>query len=177
MAQPEYVPVDDNDRMRVTELLPTPRPWTADRPGDVKAAGGQVAGPWFGSAGPDQGYALLLAGRMRDQLTLTPGEHVEDVIAGCVEVAMKRAASYGRAPVGADVEVAFTLWGFLGETPDPELVAFRRVMFAQVSHHYGDRRAIVDLVADATFRLTPGEVRARAATAWRELLSHPAPAA
>ena len=77
----------------------------------------------LGSAGPDQGYALRLARLMSDQLRLLPGEHLEDVIAGGIEIAMKRAARFGRAPVRADAELAFTLWGFLGDPPDDELVA------------------------------------------------------
>lgn len=174
MAQPEFVPVNADDRVRVSEMLPVPDPWVPDRPGDVKATGGQPTGPWLGSSGPDQGYALRLASQLRDQIKLTHREHLEDVIVGCVEVAMKRASLFGRAPVRADLEVACTIWGYLDDSPDPELLAFRRVMFAGVTHHYGDRRAIVDHVPEATLRLTPQDVGIRAASGWRDLLSLPA---
>ena len=171
MGQPEFVPVPDRDRVHVTEGLPVPGAWTADRPGDVKATGGQPRGPWLGSAGPDQGYALRLAAQLRDRIRLAPGEHLDDVVAGCVEVAMKRASLFGRAPVKADVEVALTLWGFLGGAPEPELVAFRGALFAGAAHHYAERRAIVDHVPEATLRLSPAEVDARVGAGWRALLS------
>ena len=38
-------------------------------------------------------------------------------MAGCVPIAMKRAALYGRAPMIYDLELAFTLWGYLGARP------------------------------------------------------------
>jgi len=171
MGQPEFVPVPDRDRVHVTGHLPVPGAWEADRPGDVRATGGQPRGPLLGSAGPDQGYALRLAAQLRDRIALTPGEHVGDAIAGCVEVAMKRASLYGRAPVKADVEIALTLWGFLGDPPEPELVAFRRAMFAEAAHHYAERRAIVDHVPEETLRLTPAEVGARVKAGWRALLT------
>ena len=170
MGQPEFVPLDTADQVRVSELLPVPGPWVPDRPGDVKPLGGQPSGPFLGATGPDQGYALRLAATLRDQLALAPGEDVEDVTAGCVEVAMKRAALLGRAPVRTDVEVGFTLWGFLGGPPDPALMEFRRRRFAQVGHHYADRRALVDLVKEEALRLPLEEVRTQVRSDWRALL-------
>jgi hypothetical protein len=171
MGQPEFVPALERDRVQVTGHLPVPGAWAADRPGDVKDSGGQPRGPLLGSAGPDQGYALRLASLLRDRLTLAPGEAIDDAIAGCVEVAMKRASLFGRAPVMPDVEIAFTLWGFLGDAPEPELVAFRQAMFAGAAHHYPERRAIVDHVPEDTLRLTLPEVQARVRTGWRALLT------
>jgi hypothetical protein len=175
MGQPEWVPVSDRDRVHVSERLPPPPPWFPHRAGDVKDAGGQPGGPMLGSAGPDQGYALRLARLMSDQLRLLPGEHLDDVIAGCVEGGMKRAARFGRAPVRADVEVAFTLWGFLGDPPGDELVALRREMFAQASHHYDVRRTIVDQVPTSTLLLSLADVQAGMRTDWRTLLGVPQP--
>jgi hypothetical protein len=129
----------------------------------------------LGSAGPDQGYALRLARLMSDRLRMVPGEHLEDVIAGAVEVAMKRASLFGRAPVRADVEVAVTLWGFLGDPPDDELVVLRRGMFAQASHHYDARRSIVDQVPSSTLLLSLADVQAGMRTDWRALLGVPQP--
>jgi len=171
MGQPEFVPALERDRVHVTGRLPVPGPWEADRPGDVKATGGQPRGPWLGSAGPDQGYALRLASRLRTRVTLAPGESLDDAVTGCVEVAMKRASLYGRAPVMADVEIGFTLWGFLGDSPEPELVAFRGAMFAGAAHHYAERRAIVDHVPEETLRLTLAEVQARVKAGWRALMT------
>jgi hypothetical protein len=170
MGQPEFVPAPDWDRIVVTEQMPPPPPWVADRPAEVKPTGVQPTGPMFGSIGPDQGYALRLAQGMADRLRLAPREDPEDVIAGCVAVATKRAALLGRAPVLADLEVAFGVWGYLDHAPD-ELVAWRRPMFAQVRHHYRERRAIADHVPSSTLGLTPAEVRARVASDWRSLLS------
>jgi hypothetical protein len=170
MGQPEFVPAPDWDRVRVTEQMPPPPPWVADRPAEVKPGGAQPTGPMFGAIGPDQGYALRLAEGMSDRLRLAPGEQLADVTAGCVAVATKRAALFGRAPVLADVELAFGVWGFLDDAPAP-LVALRGSMFAQVSHHYRERRAIADRVPPETLRLTPAEVRARVVSDWQSLLT------
>jgi len=169
MGQPEFVPAADWDRVRVTEQMPAPPPWVADRVAEVKPRGTQPSGAMFGAIGPDQGYALRLAEGLKDRVRLAPGEQLDDVVAGCVAVAMKRASLFGRAPVLTDLEVAFGMWGYLDEAPE-EFVAARRPVFAQVSHHYGERRAIVDRVPTETLRLAPAEVRARVASDWRSLL-------
>jgi hypothetical protein len=170
MAQPEFVPISDRDRVRVTEGLPVPGRWTANRTGEVRGQGAQPSGPGFGVAGPDQGYALKLVRQMEPSLVLRPREAVADVAAGCLGVALKRAALYGRAPVIADVQLAFGLWGFLDDAPD-DLVAFRRVLFGGVAHNYSDQRAIAGAVAVEVLRLTPTEVRTRVKTGgWRVLL-------
>ena len=171
MGQPEFVHVSDRDRVHVSARLPPPSAWSADRPGDVMTGGGQAAGPWLGSAGPDQGYALRLASLMRGEVVLAPGEHLDDVMAGAVEVAMKRSSLFGRAPVRTDLDVAFTVWGYTTATPDPELVAFRRAMFAQASHGYALRREIVDHVPASTLRMSLAQVRAGMETGWRALLT------
>jgi hypothetical protein len=167
VAAPEYVPVSLNELPRLKEPIPPPGHWKAERPADLK--GGQPAGPMLGSPGPDQGYALVLARRFEDRLLLTDGEHREDVVAGCLGVATKRSSLFGRAPVIFDLELAFTLWGFLG-TPPEYLVEFRRPLFLGARHHYWEQREISDLVPDETLRLTPAQVRDRLSE-WRGLLS------
>ena len=84
-----------------------------------------------------------------------PGE----VLAGAVAVALKRASLFGRAPVVHNLTVALTIWGFLGEAPAP-LVELRRPLFEEVwhPHHYAELRRIVDLVPEASLRLTPAQV-------------------
>ena len=125
----------------------------ADRPAEI--VGRQPAGARFGNQGPDQGYALKLASQFKGRLVLTPGEHEEDAIAGCVQVANKRASIFGRAPMIHDLTIAFTLFGFLAEA-DPSLVALRRDRFAaaHVPAHYTERRAIAALVPEETLRMT-----------------------
>ncbi|HVM65602.1 MAG TPA: hypothetical protein VMU14_12125 [Acidimicrobiales bacterium] len=168
MGQPEFVPVPDWDRVVVTEGMPPTPPWVPDRPAEVRPAGVQPTGRMFGAVGPDQGYALRLAEGMHDQLRLAPGEDRHDVVSGAVGVAMKRSALFGRAPVRADLDVGFGVWGFLDDAPE-ELVALRRAMFAQASHDYGERRAIADAVPEETLRLSPADVRSRLSD-WRSLL-------
>jgi hypothetical protein len=170
MAQPEYVPIADRDRVQVAEGLPVPGRWVADRAGEVRGEGAQPTGPRFGVAGPDQGYALKLAHEMKPRLVLRPRESAEDVVAGCLGVGLKRASLYGRAPVMPDLELAFGLWGFLDQAPD-DLAAFRRPLFMGVAHNYGGQRAIAGRVGPEVLRLTPTEVRTRAVSSgWRELL-------
>jgi hypothetical protein len=123
----------------------------------------------MGRQGPDQGYALLLARRFADRLELAPDEHAEDAVAGCMVVAMARASLFGRAPVIHDLDLAFTLWGYLGGAP-PDLVAYRTALFSGASHHYWDQRHIVDKVPESTLRMTPAQVRQKLSD-WRSLLS------
>ncbi len=171
MAAPEHVPVDRNQPVRGYTSPPRrPAPWLAIRPGEV-VDDGQPRGARLGHQGPDQGYALTLARRFEGKLTLATGEHERDALAGAVGVALKRASLYGRAPVVHDLTVALTAWGFLDEAP-AELVERRRRLFEEVSHphHYVGARRIVDLVPDATLRLTPGQVSQAHRADWRSLL-------
>ena len=103
---------------------------------------------------------------------LAPGEHAEDAISGCTAVAMRRSASYGRAPVIHDLTLAFTLWGFLPGAPDA-LVAAREPLFRSASHHYQSQRTIADCVPESTLRLTPEQV-ALQLDDWRSLVELPA---
>jgi hypothetical protein len=82
---------------------------------------------------------------------------------------MARASLFGRAPVIHDLDLAFTLWGYLGDAP-PELVAYRAPLFSGASHHYWDQRHIVDKVPEATLRMTPAQVRPKLSD-WRSLLN------
>jgi len=151
--------------------MPPAERWLADRPSDIGVR--QPAGPHFGAQGPDQGYVLTLLPLFADRLRLAPGEGRDDVEAGCVGVALKRASLFGRAPVVYDLEVAFTIWGYLDERADPALVELRRPLFQAAAHDDWDQREIVDLVDDDALRLPPDEVRARHAADWRSLLRQP----
>ncbi len=133
-------------------------PWTADRPGEVVGEG-QPNGERLGVQGPDQGYALLLARTLVPRLRLAAGEHLDDVVVGCVGVALKRSSLFGRAPVLGDLEVAFGLFGFLDDTPSDALAEKRRGLFAGVAHdhRYAAARAIADQVSEDMLRLAPAE--------------------
>jgi len=172
VAAPQYVPVKAIDDTRLYTSPPRrPGSWTQDLPAELLS--GQPRGDRLGSPGPDQGFALTLAERFRDRLALRPGESADDALAGSLTVALKRASLFGRAPVVHDLTIAFTLFGFLDEQADDELVALRRRLFEEVanSHHYVEQRRIADLVPGPTLRLTPAEVKDRYATDWRSLLT------
>ena len=168
MAQPDYVPTSLADRVRKDDVLPPPSGWRADRPGDQQGPD-RAEGRRLGQPAPDGGYGLKLARSLKDRLQLTEGVEAEDAVAGCFQVGNKRAGMFGRAPVIHDMELAFTLWGFLGGAP-AELVAARKPLFAAAAHHYWDQRDICDAVPEATLRLTPAVVRERLPQ-WRSLLT------
>lgn len=168
MAAPEFVPVRPGTP-KVYESPPRrPDSWKALRPGEV-VEGGQPTGARFGYQGPDQGYAIKLANSLRGSLNLTKGEHVDDAISGCLGVAMRRASIYRRAPMMGDVKHALNLFGFLGNDPDAELVAFRKPLFTEVAnpHHYIEAGHVASLVPEATLRLSPDAVAAT--SDWRSL--------
>jgi hypothetical protein len=166
MAAPEYVPVTREQQPRRGLGLPPARAWLATRPGDLKAS--QPSGATLGNPGPDQGYGLKLARSFGDRLVLD-GVALDDAITGCLGVGLRRASIFGRAPIVHDFDIAFRVWGFLGDAP-AELVALRDPLFQVVSHHYQDQRAIVDRVPEATLRLTHQEVARRFPGEWRALL-------
>jgi hypothetical protein len=170
VTQPSFVPIGEADQVRPAYQLRVPNIWTQSRPSELKSAV-RPTGRRLGSPGPDQGFALKLAHRFVDRLTLASGESAEDAVAGCTAVAMRRCATFGRAPAIYDLSFAFTLWGFLGGAPD-DLVEFRGPLFRSASHHYLAQRAIADSVAEDTLRLTPEAVAERLGE-WRQLLAAP----
>jgi hypothetical protein len=171
MAAPEFVPLRPVRGEPAYESPPRrPESWCADRPAELVGAA-QPAGSSLGNQGPDQGYALLLANSLRDRLTLAPGEEADDVIAGCLAVALRRASLFGRAPIMHDVRLALELFGFLDDSVDEDKLAYRRPIFEGLGnpHHYFEVRHLAASVPEATLRLRPDDVRARAAQ-WRTLL-------
>jgi len=171
MAAPEYVPVKPMDDVRTYESPPRrPDPWLAKRPGDLKT--GQPRGVHFGNPGPDQGYALVLARRLKHRVVLQEDESLDDAIHGCVPIALKRASVMGRAPVIHDLVVAFTVWGFLDDTPPTELVETRRPLFSGVAHpgHHVERERLLAMVPTTTLRLSPEQIKTPYRVDWRSLL-------
>ena len=161
MPTDPYVPNDiDSDPRQLPNLapgvhLPPAGSWHADRPGDLVA--GQPHGEMLGSPGPDVGYARLLVERRRDRFVILAHEPRDDVEAVVAELAMKRAASFGRAPVLADVDVSMELLGYAGDVPqDPP--EWRRHLVGEAAHEYAKRRRIVDSVPLDVLRLPPEKV-------------------
>lgn len=173
MSQPQNVPTKPLAPAHYTSPPRRDRVWNADRPGDVFSTG-QPEGDLIGTQGPDQGFAIRLAKSFEPELTLTPGEHVGDVISGCVAVALKRASAFGRAPSVHDLRCAFTIFGYLDADADPELVAIRSKLFEEVEHphHYAERRAIADAVPVEFLRQPPAKILEQAAD-WRSVLDLP----
>ncbi|MCU1356885.1 MAG: hypothetical protein JWM89_2303 [Acidimicrobiales bacterium] len=176
MAAPEFVPLLPVDKPR--SYASPPRrddEWWAVRPAEVVSVGQpDVDAGRMGAPGPDQGYLLKLVPILRPELHLTEGEARADVEAGGAAVALKRASLFGRAPVIHDLRVAYTVWGFVDPSPDPDLVAERRRRFEGVhltTHHYPELRAVADAVPEATLRLTPAQAAEAYARGWRDLLS------
>lgn len=170
MSAPRFVPVVPFGGFRDGEHLPPALEWKTDRPAEVR--NGQPAGRKLGSPGPDQGYAIKLANMFHGKLRLVGGEHEHDVMVGCLGVAMKRASLFGRAPVVHDLDLAFSVFGFLGDQPpSADLLTMRAALFEAAGHHYEVQRQIADMVPESTLRLSPAEVRQlQHIDGWRALL-------
>lgn len=172
MAAPKFTPVEPTDSPRAYGSPDhVPGSWTPDRPSDI--VGFQPHGDRLGSPGPDQGYAIKLANSLEPKVLLQPGEHFDDVMRGCLGVALHRASMFSRAPVIHDLTVAFTVWGFFDEQPPADLVAMRMPMFEglrHVTHHYTEARMVADQVPVETLAKTPAQVEAQYPDEWRSLL-------
>ena len=172
MAAPKFNPVLPTDEPRAYGSPDhVPRSWTPDRPGEIE--GFQPRGDRLGAPGPDQGFAIKIANSLRPRLRLRDGENIDDVIQGCLGVALRRASLFSRAPVVHDLTIAFTSWGYFDDAPPSELVALRTPLFEglrHVGHHSTEARAIVDQVPAETLRMTPAQVEARYPADWRDLL-------
>jgi len=174
MAAPDYVPVKPTDQPRAYASPPRrPEEWLADRPGEVIGDVVERDEGRMGSPGPDQGYIWKLTPLVEGDVHLAEREQMEDVLAGAVAVGLKRASSYGRAPVVHDLRVALTIWGYLDASPAPDLVDIRRRLFEGVAnpHHYPELRAVADAVPEAALRQSPAQADAAHGADWRSLLS------
>jgi hypothetical protein len=135
--------------------MPASGSWRADRPGDLGAL--QPKGALLGSPGPNVGYALTLANRARGRLKLEPHECADDATEVIAAVAMKRAATFGRAPTVTDVDFAMELLGYLGDAPE-DVKAWRPDVVREAAHDYVVRRAVVDTVSTGLLRLPISEL-------------------
>lgn len=171
MSAPKYVPTDSDGPRSYRSPNVVPRSWSKRRAGSL--GGVQPQGAALGHQGPDQGYALVLAHEFDDKLWLAADEHRDDVMAGAVEIAMKRASLFGRAPVVHDIEIALRVWGFLDESP-PELVEFRRCFDGLANpHHWRELREVVAMVPERTLRTSGSDVRAAHKADWQATLAVP----
>ncbi len=166
MTQPDHVPITAQERVRPARRLPPPVPWWPNRPGDHKKPL-QPTGRDFGTPGPDQGYALLLAERFENRILLGAHEHKQDALAGCTATALRRAALFGHAPTSADLEHAFTLWGFMAEPPQG-MVEMRQPLFIGAAEDYWKRRSIASAAPESTLRMRTEQVREKLEL-WPEL--------
>jgi hypothetical protein len=167
MAQPSFVPITEADQVRLTTAQPHPT-WVAGRPSEERHPAVR-SGAGFGSPGPDQGFAIKLAHRMKGRLVLETGEDTHDVEIGVALVASRRASHFGRAPSIYDIEVALGIFGFLAPAP-PELVEHRRSLFQAVGHSWEAQRALVDSVPAAALLLSPEQAAAGSSEDWRAVL-------
>jgi len=168
MAVDPYVPTRPEDAPRRSIAIPPAVGWKAVRPGDIAPAAARGKGVLFGTPGPDSGYALTLAERFGDRITAVAPETVHDAEALAAQVAMRRGGLFGRAPVQTDVELGFTLFGWLGDVP-ADLVEWRRLAVAGVGHDYPRRIGLVEAIPEWVVRQTPDRIRARMGD-WRHLL-------
>lgn len=172
MAAPRFAPVAPGDVSSAYESPDhVPAPWMPTRPAEI--VGRQPRGERLGYQGPDQGYVLTLAARLRPRVRVSSGESVDDALRGCTLIALRRASLFGRAPVIGDVRLALTIWGFLDGSPPADLISARKVIFEgvrNVAHHYAEGRAIADMVPESTLRLTPEAAAARIPADWRTLV-------
>ncbi|MGQ0823652.1 MAG: hypothetical protein ACT4OX_01260 [Actinomycetota bacterium] len=156
MSTDPFVPSDPADTPRQQQNLPpgTALPpalhWHANRPGDLRAK--QPKGQLFGSPGPNVGYAYTLAEHAAKDLQRRDAESVHDVVPVLAEIAAKRAALFGRAPVIHDVAVAIKLLGYDGDVDD-DFGAIRELIVHDAGHDYTRRRGIVDTVPEQLLRL------------------------
>ncbi|HEV3364844.1 MAG TPA: hypothetical protein VG795_12045 [Acidimicrobiia bacterium] len=169
MAVDPYVPTRPEDAPRRSVAIPPAAGWRAVRPGDIDPeVGSGRRGVLFGTPGPDSGYALTLAERFHHQITAVFPETVHDAENLAAHVAMRRGGVFGRAPVLTDVELGFTLFGWLGDPP-ADLVEWRRKAVAGVAHNYPRRVRLVEAIPEWVIRQRPDQIRDRMVD-WKHLL-------
>lgn len=150
--------------------MPAARGWRADRPGDNAVP--DASDGLTGSPGPNVGFALTLARRARDRFRLEPGEHAEDAIAVVAELAMKRAATFGRAPTMIDIDFATELLGYTGTGT----ATWRPALVRGADHDYVLRREIADTVHADDLRIPMSELSEHLAGMRAALAAGPAAA-
>lgn len=154
MTQPKFTPILIEDEVRKAAKLEVPRPWSPHRPSEFPPGRRPVGGA-SGSPGPDQGYALGLAVRLKSRVVLGSGERIEDALAAAVAIGLRRAAIFGRGPVSGDIEFALGALGFLGPV-DPATATRRQKLISGLSHDYFRQRRLADACDDSALRAAAG---------------------
>ena len=141
MPTDPFVPSELGDRPRQQQnlppglALPPARDWRADRPGDL----GRARPPERRAARPARVRTSATRTRSRrgrrTGSASSPHEHADDVDRGVAEIAGKRAAPFGRAPVIGDIDVAIALLGYDG-TADDAFVELRARLVHDAAHDY-----------------------------------------
>jgi hypothetical protein len=165
MGQQPNIELDLSDLPRPAAHTAPARAWRPNRPGDSRSPADVPSGGAFGTTGPDSGYAgRLTRGR---ELLIASGETRHNAEAAVAELAGARAARFGRAPTGEDVDVAALLLGYDPEGVDPDLIEAlavdRRGLVAGVAHSARRRLALIAVVDAAVLASGTSEIRARMA--------------
>lgn len=126
---------------------PTPSGWKSDRPGDTYKERDTDSDVLLGNAGPNIGYALKLASQKIHGYFLLESEHEHDVKVLLSEIAMRRAANFGRAPIVQDLDFAAHLLGYDKESKSGE-DKWRPRLVHGCGHDEHKRRRIVNSVPD-----------------------------
>ncbi|MCZ7536866.1 MAG: hypothetical protein M5T61_13840 [Acidimicrobiia bacterium] len=172
MPTDPFVAPDLDDSPRQQQNLPSGMTYPSFR-GRRGPRPGELGPDWpsgslFGTPGPDVGFGYTLANRAKDRLRVGPHEHASDAVAVVAEIAMRRAALFGRAPVVGDIDLAVTLLGYDGGV-DPDLVERRTALVRGADHEYSVRRSVVDSVPEEVLRAPTTDVAARASE-WRSAI-------
>lgn len=152
MAQQPNIELTETDQPRTTLDTAPARGWSTRARAGVIAAPDQVpSGEGFGTPGPDTGWALRIVRRLEPGLE----RNLEAVVVGLMGA---RAASFGRAPVRQDLEVAKLLCG-IGEGLPISLSERLSRWMAAVPHERSKGKMAVAEVDRAILRLQPDELR------------------
>jgi hypothetical protein len=92
------------------------------------------------------------------------GEHRSNTDVALAAVASARAALFGRAPIGKDVDLALVLLGLDSATPEKtrrDMGESRKRWFAAVAHHPGRLHGFIASLEREVLSLTAEEARAR----------------
>jgi hypothetical protein len=161
VGQQPNIELETADLPRPTDHPGTPRRWAPGRAGELSGPDDVPRGGRFGNPGPDAGYALtLLSDR---EIPLGDGEHRADAVAAIAAVMSARAASFGRAPMVGDAEVAEVILGYAGPSADAA-AGKRAAAIAGLAHHAAGSRSLVAAVDQSALGASLEDVTRRAAS-------------
>jgi hypothetical protein len=155
VTQPRFTPIEARDEVRAAKHLDPPRPWTTHRPGEYRPGEASVRSR-IGTVGSDQGYALRLAEGIKSSVVLGHGEHLDDALAVAIQVALRRAERFGRAPVRGDLDAAIALLSYDRPIGDAAAAA-RRAIVTGAAHDSWRCREVAEGVRDDALALGPAD--------------------